>query len=287
MSDSGPDPSLHNVSVKDMQAEQIDELLDQLTASAQEELSGEPAESTAEPVDDASYSDTETEVATDTQLAEPEPSGDQQQADPEEALGRVDKDLAELEQMLSGTITEIDDGGELDQEEAEAELQDEADPEEEDEDDEEDETDLAGASEADNDSQAAERDAAEEAPAEASTATESSVASAPENEASPAGPDSLEDLPDPLALDGYKPSCENQEPAEAEPELSDSPRSTHARLTRLVQPVVDPMISLLVLLDAPFGRVSPEVKHLLGYVAVATLIIAVATWLVAHRLQGV
>lgn len=57
-----------------------------------------------------------------------------------------------------------------------------------------------------------------------------------------------------------------------------------ARITGVLAAPFRAALGVLIVLDWPFSRLNPRVKHLLGCVGVATSIVAVATWLAADRL---
>ena len=62
------------------------------------------------------------------------------------------------------------------------------------------------------------------------------------------------------------------------------PQAPSARLVRLLSIPLRPLVAMLVVLDLPFSFLGPGIKNLIGYAAIATTLMAIATWVGGPRL---
>ncbi len=97
-------------------------------------------------------------------------------------------------------------------------------------------------------------------------------------EATPDSPaDAASASESPSALAGPMP---RQAPAPAGDDAPDGPAAPRSRLlpVRLLHGLGARLAGLLAIIDIPFARLSPRIKSILGYAAVATLVVAAAVW---------
>lgn len=78
------------------------------------------------------------------------------------------------------------------------------------------------------------------------------------------------------------PTPEGEETSPADETPLDTSKRGFAR--RLLSLPVNAFVGVLTVLDAPFFFLSPGIKSIIGYAAIATSIMAVATWIVGPRL---
>ncbi len=199
--------------------------------------------------------------------------------DAEVNLERVDEDLADLENLLAQTVAEMENES----------------PSE------------AGPRPTETPEEASGESAEPPSPAEASACATAesepeSDADLPEDEeAAPAGsPEEIdappsehsEALPTPGVVDdepAARTAEESPSPPEDEPgpgeRVAPAPSRTRMFAVRLAHSVAAAGVKVIVVMDAPFARLSPGAKTLLGYVGIATLLVAIATWIVGSFMR--
>jgi hypothetical protein len=269
MPEKSQDIDASGVSVAKMSSEEIDAALDELTA----EVKAQTGESAAEASDNRPPEPVSEQTPAVTPLPEDNPTAVQPapenpatpvDADAEAALNRIDQDLADLESLLAETTTdgtsETASRMAASQEAAKARAEAEQ---------------LAA--EADENAEGSDNAAEAEGSTEP---TDSGLLE--ETSAEEAEPESSDESPPQATDEASAPPAETPSvpveaaaPAPPAAPAAEVPLTLQARLRIAAASVV---VTPFVIMDAPFAKLSPRFKTLLGLVGIATLVTAIATW---------